>query len=316
VNARVGIVGGRGYTGAELLKLLAGHPRMELAFASSGSQAGQPVTSACPSWPNPEDTFVRLELEDVASRSADAWVLAVPNGVAARWAEAIHAAEPDAIVLDLSADHRFDDNWVYGLPERYRERIIGARSIANPGCYATGAQLALLPLLDCLTGTPCVFGVSGYSGAGKTPSPRNDPDRLADNLIPYSLSGHVHEREISAQLGRDVRFMPHVAAFFRGISLTVAATLDRAIGVDELFSRYQDFYANEPMVRVCKEIPELRDVRGGPRCHLGGLCIDEREPRRVTLVSVLDNLAKGAATQALQNLNLALGLPESEGLIE
>jgi len=235
--------------------------------------------------------------------------------VAGAWAEAIHAVHPGAVVLDLSADHRFRDDWVYGLPERFRERIVGARSIANPGCYATGAQLALLPLLDRLEGTPCIFGVSGYSGAGKTPSPRNDPARLADNLIPYSLAGHVHEREIGAQLGREVRFMPHVASFFRGISLTVAVTLDRETDQQDLLTRYHDFYGSEPMVRVSAEMPEVRNVQGSPLCEVGGFTVDARDPRRVTLVSVLDNLSKGAATQAVQNLNLALGLPETQGLI-
>lgn len=315
MSARIGIVGGRGYTGAELLRLIAGHPGLELAFASSGSEAGQPIRSACPEWPDADSTFIRLDLEAVHTRQADAWVLAVPNGVAAEWASAIHASHPDAVVLDLSADHRFRGDWVYGLPERFRNRIAGARSIANPGCYATGAQLALLPLLDRLDGTPCIFGVSGYSGAGKTPSPRNDPARLADNLIPYSLSGHVHEREIGAQLGREVRFMPHVASFFRGISLTVAVTLDAKTDHEALLTRYRDYYGAESLVRVSVETPEVRNVQGGPLCEIGGFTVDDRDRRRVTIVSVLDNLSKGAATQAVQNLNLALGLPETQGLI-
>ena len=123
MNRRIGIVGGRGYTGAELLKWIAGHPGMQLAFASSGSQAGQPLTSACESWPNPDEVFVSIALDEVASHQADAWVLAVPNGVASQWAEAIHSAHPAAVVLDLSADHRFRDDWAYGLPERFRGRI-------------------------------------------------------------------------------------------------------------------------------------------------------------------------------------------------
>jgi len=316
MTASVAIVGGRGYTGAELLKLLAGHPRLRLAFASSGSEAGQPLRSVCPEWPDPDRAFVPLDREDLRGRQADAWVLAVPNGAAAAWAAAIRDAHPDAVILDLSADHRFDDTWVYGLPERFRERIAGARNIANPGCYATGAQLALLPLAGLMAGPPSVFGVSGYSGAGRTPSPRNDPERLADNLMPYALAGHVHEREISHQLQQDVRFVPHVASFFRGISLTVAAQLHEPVGEAALLERYAAHYADERLVRVRPEIPEVRDVRAGPECHIGGFTVDSRDRRWVTLVAVLDNLSKGAASQALQNLNLALGLGETEGLIE
>jgi len=314
LSRSVAIIGGRGYTGAELLKLIAGHRRLQLAFASSASQAGESLRSVCPEWPEPADCFIDLGPDVVASRQADAWVLAVPNGVAAEWALAIRAAHSDAVILDLSADHRFDAQWVYGLPERYRDRIAQARNIANPGCYATGAQLALLPLMAELMAAPAVFGISGYSGAGRTPSPRNDPARLADNLIPYSLTGHVHEREISHQLGCEVRFMPHVAAFFRGISLTVAAQTTSSWTTGRLYERFQDYYAGETLVRVSEGIPEVRDVRDGPECHLGGFTVDPRDPRRVVLVSVLDNLAKGAASQAVQNINLALGLGETEGL--
>lgn len=310
---RLALVGGRGYTGGELLGLLAKHPALELALASSGSQAGAPLRTACPGWPG-EDTFVALAPTDVADQDADAWVLAVPNGVAAGWAEAIAAAHPDAVILDLSADHRFDDSWTYGLPERNRDRLRVAKRIANPGCYATGAQLALGPLADRLAGAPSVFGVSGYSGAGKKPSPNNDPERLRDNLVPYRLAGHVHEREVSHQLGRDVRFMPHVAAFFRGISLTVSLELDEPTTPEALRDRFEAAYADEPRVTVTDAMPEVRAVQGTPDCHLGGFTVDARDPRRVVLVAVLDNLLKGAASQALQNLNLALGLDESTGL--
>jgi N-acetyl-gamma-glutamyl-phosphate reductase common form len=315
MSVRIAIVGGRGYTGAELLKLIARHPGMELAFASSGSQAGQPLQSVCPEWPDADGLFVALDRAQLQSCRADAWVLAVPNAAAAPWAQSIRAAHPDAVILDLSADHRFDPGWVYGLPERYRDLLAGARDIANPGCYATGAQLGLLPLLGQLRGIPAIFGVSGYSGAGRAPNPRNDPARLADNLMPYNLAGHVHEAEISDQLALQVRFMPHVAAFFRGISLTIAAETNEPQSVDGLLRCYSRFYAGEALIRVSGEVPEVREVRGGPACHVGGFTVDDRDPRRVTLVAVLDNLSKGAASQAVQNLNLALGLPETEGLM-
>ena len=130
------------------------------------------------------------------------------------------------MILDLGADYRFDPEWTYGLPERFRDQIRHIAVIANPGCYATGSQLGLLPLKDRLASPPVIFGVSGFSGAGKTPSPRNDPDMLRDNLVPYALSGMYMNRKSAPQLGREVSFLPHVAAFFRGISLTISFELD------------------------------------------------------------------------------------------
>ncbi len=310
---KLALIGGRGYTGAELLSLLARHPALDLAFASSHSQAGTPISDACPDWSG-DEVFIGLDTNQVAEHQADAWVLAVPNGAAGAWAEAIGEAHPEAVILDLSADHRFQSDWVYGLPERYRDALRAARRIANPGCYATGAQLALLPLLDQLDGAPNIFGVSGYSGAGKKPSPNNDPERLRDNLVPYKLAGHVHELEVTHQLERRVRFMPHVAAFFRGISLTLSVQLREPTRPELLFERFSAFYADEPRVQVQASIPEVRAVQDTPDCVLGGFTVDERDPRCVTLVSVLDNLLKGAASQALQNINLALGLDESQGL--
>lgn len=311
---RVALIGGRGYTGGELLRILARHPRLELALASSTSRAGAPLRETCPDWPDPEARLVALEPASVGDHAADAWVLAVPNGAAAEWAAAIGQAHPEAVVLDLSADHRFDDAWVYGLTERHREAIRGARRIANPGCYATGMQLALWPLLDQLEGVPVVFGVSGHSGAGRAPSPRNDPERLRDNLVPYALHDHVHEREVTHHLGCEVRFAPHVASFFRGISLTVTAGLSAPMDAGGLLERFRAAYGDEPRVRVQRGIPEVAQAQGTHDLLIGGFSADPRDRRRITLVAVLDNLLKGAASQAVQNLNLALGLDEHEGL--
>lgn len=310
----VNLVGGRGYTGSELLRLIAGHPEMDLGMASSRSHAGQRLSSTCDGWPDDGRTFTQLEPGGITAYPADAWVLALPNGLADKWVEHIRAGFPDAVILDLSADYRFDHQWTYGLPERFRDQIQTAQLIANPGCYATGSQLGLLPLKDNLISAPVIFGVSGYSGAGKTPSPRNDPDVLRDNLIPYALSGHMHEKEISHQLDTAVRFMPHVAAFFRGISLTIAFELDHAVSVDELEQLFQQTYAGEARIKVSKEIPQVSAVQATPDVHIGGFTIDSRNPAQGSLVVVLDNLLKGAASQALQNLNLALGLGEYSGI--
>ena len=310
----VNLVGGRGYTGSELLRLIAGHPDMDLGMASSRSHAGQSIRSTCDGWPDDDRTFTQLEPDGITAYPADAWVLALPNGLAAKWVEHIRAGFPGAVILDLSADYRFDPQWTYGLPERFRDQIRAAQLIANPGCYATGSQLGLLPLKDSLVSAPVIFGVSGYSGAGKTPSPRNDPNVLRDNLIPYALSGHMHEKEISHQLDTAVRFMPHVAAFFRGISLTIAFELDHAVTVDDLEQTFLQAYAGEARINVSREIPQVSAVQDTPDVHIGGFTIDERNPAQGSLVVVLDNLLKGAASQALQNLNLALGLDEYSGI--
>jgi len=310
----INLVGGRGYTGSELLRLIAGHPLMKLGIASSRSDAGQTLSSACEAWPEDGRTFTQLEPGGIADYPADAWVLALPNGFAVEWVQAILAEFPDSVILDLSADYRFDPEWTYGLPERFREDIRKAQLIANPGCYATGAQLGLLPLVDQLRSDPLVFGISGYSGAGKTPSPRNDPEVLRDNLIPYALSGHMHEKEISHQLHTAVRFMPHVAAFFRGISLTIAFELDHPASVDELVTIFRQAYAGEKRIKIYTEIPQVSAVQNTADVLIGGFNIDARNPAQGSLVVVLDNLLKGAASQALQNLNLALGLDENSGI--
>ena len=206
-------------------------------------------------------------------RAAAAEALAAGRADRGRHGAALDAARPETVIVDLSADYRFDAGWIYGQPERFAPQLAGARRIANPGCYATGAQLALAPLLDVLQGTPAVFGVSGYSGAGKTPSRKNDPDVLRDNLLPYTLVEHIHEREVSRHIGRDIRFLPHVAPFFRGISLSIAAELERPVTVSELAEVYGDFYAACPLIEVRGDIPEVAELRGTHRVIVGGFAM-------------------------------------------
>lgn len=311
---RLALIGARGYTGSELLRLLLGHRQIELALAMSASQDGLPITAEVPEWPEPDQCFTTLAPEQVGTVDAGVWVLALPNGASGPWAEAIEAAHPDAIILDLGADYRFDTDWVYGLTEFNRKPLAGARRIANPGCYATGAQFGLMPIRDLLIAPPVIFGVSGHSGAGRTPGPRNDPQRLADNLIPYALCGHVHETEIGARLGRPVRFHPHVAAFFRGISLTLAVDLGAPVSNEAMLAHYQTAFGHEPLIQVEADIPEIRTLAPRTGLAIGGFAVDPRDTHRMSFVVVLDNLLKGAASQALQNINLALGLDELEGI--
>lgn len=310
---RIGLLGGRGYVGEELLGLLDRVPEYRVVYAGSHSKAGRRVADECPG--------VKLDLEfsDLSPQSilecaADAWIIAQPNGQAAPFVDLLE--EEDCRIIDISCDYRFDDSWTYGLPERNENEIRGADRVSNPGCYATATQLALLPVLERIDGVPAAFGVSGFSGAGRTPSERNDPRRLADNLIPYSLNGHTHEWEITHHLGIRVQFMPHVASFFRGISMTLAATLHDPITTDELNAAFRDYYDDDPLVYVGDEIPEIRQVAGTNRCLIGGLVIDNRDAHSMVVVSVIDNLRKGAASQAIQNLNLMFDMDSEQGLLE
>jgi N-acetyl-gamma-glutamyl-phosphate reductase len=309
------VIGARGYTGAELLPLLYKHPEFQITAVGSSSAAGQPVSAHVSGLEGSNLVFTDIRPVSLDNFEADACVLALPNGYAAGYINVLDERKPETVIVDLSADHRFDPAWAYGQPERFGNQLIGATRIANPGCYATGAQLALAPLLELLVGTPAAFGVSGYSGAGKTPSRKNDPEVLKDNLLPYSLVDHLHEKEISHHIGREIRFLPHVAPFFRGISLTVAVELRHAQTEKELLARFQEFYSGFPLVRVRAAVPEVKQVQGSHRLILGGFSVSETNPCRVSLVAVLDNLLKGAATQAVQNLNLAFGLDAMTGLI-
>ena len=245
----IGIVGARGHTGAELIKLVAAHEWLELAFVSSRELQGQRVSDHVDA-PAGDLRYESLTAETVAGRSADAVVLALPNGGAAPYVQAIDSMADESVVVDLSADYRFDPSWYYGLPELTRACYVGQRRISNPGCYATAMQLAIAPLTEFLAGPPQCFGVSGYSGAGTTPSDKNNVNLLRDNLMPYALVGHVHEREVSGQLGVPVEFMPHVAPHFRGITMTVNLWLQEPMKREGIMARYRDFYADDPLVHV------------------------------------------------------------------
>ena len=192
---------------------------MDLRHVSSRELAGQKLKG----YDKRDITYENLTADDVRRKEEkgeiDCWVMALPNGVCKPFVDAVEqGANKSSVIVDLSADYRFDDKWTYGLPELVdRSKIAKATRISNPGCYATAAQLGIAPLVPLLGGQPTVFGVSGYSGAGTKPSPKNNVETLKNNIIPYSLTDHIHEREISAQLGESVAFIPHVAVWFQGI---------------------------------------------------------------------------------------------------
>jgi N-acetyl-gamma-glutamyl-phosphate reductase len=311
-DLRLGIVGARGYTGRELLRVLSRHTRFEVSFVTSRELAGKPVTQEAPG-SDSKLLFEDLDPAACARREVDAYVLALPNGASEPYVAAIDAGRPRAVVVDLSTDHRFDDAWVYGQPERRRASILGARRIANPGCYATALQLAAEPLLPLISGPVHAFGVSGYSGAGTTPSPRNDPAVLADSVTPYALVEHPHEQEVTRALGRGACFIPHVAPFFRGLSVTLSASLARPCTRDELARSLVERYREERLVRVSDDVPTAKIARDRHEVFIGGLAVS-RDAGHVALVAALDNLLGGAATTAVRNLNLAMRLPELEGI--
>ncbi|MCW2068091.1 UNVERIFIED_ORG: N-acetyl-gamma-glutamyl-phosphate reductase [Stenotrophomonas maltophilia] len=304
----VGIVGARGHTGAELIRLVAAHPNLQLGFVSSRELAGQRVSDHYPQWQG-ELQFENLDADAVAAKGVDAVILALPNGLAAPFVAALETAKPDTVIVDLSADYRFDTAWYYGLPELTRDRYNGQKHISNPGCYATAIQLAIHPLRELLAGPPQCFGVSGYSGAGTSPSDKNNVELLADNLMPYALTNHVHEREVSVQLGVAVEFMPHVAPHFRGITLTANLWLNRVQTREQIVERFQQAYAGEALIEVVDEAPWVSRIAGRHGAQVGGFTLAPGG-KRVVVVATLDNLLKGAATQAMQNLNLALGIDE------
>ena len=223
--------------------------------------------------------------------------------------DAFKADGYDPIIIDLSADYRFDGGWYYGLPELTRGLYRGQKRISNPGCYATAMQLAIAPLKDQLAAPPACFGVSGYSGAGTTPSDKNDPEKLRDNLMPYSLVDHTHEREVTRHLGLPVEFMPHVAQYFRGITMTVNLWLVQPLTRDAVKQRYAEKYTSEPLIELVDEAPWVSHIAGRHGVQIGAFALAPGG-KRVVVVATLDNLLKGAATQAMQNLNLTLGFGE------
>ncbi|WEW61438.1 Protein arg-6, mitochondrial [Emydomyces testavorans] len=313
--SKVALIGARGYTGQALISLLNSHPYMDLRHVSSRELAGKPLQG----YDKRPITYEDLSPDDVRRMadqgSVDCWVMALPNLVCKPYVDAINDVDKDkAVIVDLSADYRFDSSWAYGLPELVnRSTIAQARRIANPGCYATAAQLGIAPLVPFLAGQPTVFGVSGYSGAGTKPSPKNDVKNLTNNIIPYSLTDHIHEKEISTQLGVDVAFIPHVAVWFQGIHQSINVPLKDSMTSRDIRNLYQDRYAGEKLVKVVGEAPLVKEIAGHHHVEIGGFAVHS-SGKRAVVCATIDNLLKGAATQCLQNMNLALGYSEFEGI--
>lgn len=298
--SRIALIGARGYTGKALIDLLSKHPHMDLRHVSSRELAGQKLKG----YDKRDIVYENLTAEDVKhmeeNGEIDCWVMALPNGVCKPFVDAIDQGSKKSVIVDLSADYRFDPAWTYGLPELVdRSKIAQSTRISNPGCYATAAQLGIAPLVPFLQGQPTVFGVSGYSGAGTKPSPKNDVKVLTDNLIPYSLTDHIHEREISSQLGVEVAFIPHVAVWFQGIHHSINMPLKSEMTSRDIRNLYQERYAGERLVKIVGEAPQVKAIAGKHGVEVGGFAVHS-SGKRVVVCATIDNLLKGAATQCLR----------------
>lgn len=324
-EARIGILGAGGYTGRELARLLGRHPRARIAWATSESDAGKPLGDVIPGVDGP--ALVRAE--DAALGAADCVVSCLPHGDSARWME--RALKAGAWGVDLSADLRVPNaatpEWarqaVYGLPELHRDRIAGAELIANPGCYPTAAILALAPLLrrGLVAGPVIIDAASGVTGAGRSPKRELLFAEIAEGYSAYAVGNvHRHLCEMRAQAAGlspdgapELVFTPHLLPVKRGILETIYVTL--AEPLDDPRRLWADDYAGEPFVRVMDgRMPALADVVGSNRVAVGVAVNQNLSVPMLTVVAAIDNLLKGAAGQAVQNLNLMFGWDEAEGL--
>lgn len=332
----IGIVGGTGYTGVELLRILARHPQARVASVTSRKEAGMPVAEMFPSLRGSVD----LRFSDPATTdlgSCDLVFFATPTGVAMEQTPAL--LERGTRIIDLAADFRLKNvaawqKWygmthacpqlleeaVYGLPELNRARIRRARVVGNPGCYATAVQLGFLPLIEAgvVDARHLIADAkSGVSGAGRKAEVHILFSEAADNFKAYAMSGHRHSSEILeglTQAGRQeigVTFVPHLTPMIRGIHATLYARLTQDIDVQQL---YEKRFAEEPFVDVMPpgNTPDTRSVRGANQCRIA--LHRPGNGDTVVVLAVIDNLVKGAAGQAVQNMNIMFDMPETTGL--
>ncbi|HEU4708698.1 MAG TPA: N-acetyl-gamma-glutamyl-phosphate reductase [Methylophilaceae bacterium] len=336
-KVKVGIVGGTGYTGVELLRLLALHPEVQLTAITSRGEAGLPVADMFPNLRGSIDlAFSDPAKSDLAG--CDVVFFATPNGIAMQQAREL--LDKGVRLIDLAADFRIQDiatweKWygmthacpevvktaVYGLPELNREKIRGAQLVANPGCYPTSVQLGFMPLIQAGVvdeSNLIADAKSGVSGAGRKAETHTLFSEASDNFKAYGVAGHRHLPEISQSLtdmagGRKIglTFVPHLVPMIRGIHATLYAKLTQKLDLQKLF---EETYANEPFVDVLPEgaHPETRSVKGSNYCRIA-----VHQPQNgdtVIVLSVIDNLVKGAAGQAVQNMNIMFGFAETAGL--
>jgi N-acetyl-gamma-glutamyl-phosphate reductase len=340
MKTRVGIIGATGYTGLELLRFLIHHPEIEITALTSQKYAGVEIGQVFPSLMNYLQTKCEeLSVERISDKT-DFVFTAVPHKTAMETVPLFY--RQGKRVVDLSADFRFKDagiyeKWyqkhtasdllpesVYGLPELHRDKIRGARIVGNPGCYPTGALIGLIPPvkkgLISLEGI-VVDSKSGVSGAGRDVVLESLFCEVNEGVKAYKIFAHRHTPEIEQELSQiakkeiKVTFVPHLIPMDRGILSTLYIHLIKKLKTEELLSAFQDYYQGEPFIRIYPKgkLPNTKDVRGSNFCDIG-ITVNEADGRAV-IVTAIDNLVKGASGEAVQNMNIMLGYPETMGLL-
>ncbi len=334
---KVAVVGAAGYAGGELLRLLLEHPEVSEVVATSRSQAGKPIAETHPALATRTDARFAGLGPGEAARGRDVVFLCLEHGESSKLAAEVLDAGP-GLAVDLAADFRVADlrlyerfygphpspelvsGFTYGLADVVGDRLRGARAIAAPGCFATAAQLALYPLARAgLASPPSLFAITGSSGAGVQPRPTTHHPMRAHNLFAYSVLSHRHEAEVllrwrewTGRADATARLMTHSGPFVRGIHLTLHAWRDRQADAPSAAALFRAAYAGRPFVRLLDGPPELTHVVGTNYAFMQVAEPDDRS--EVQVMIVIDNLVKGAGGQAIQAMNLALGLSETAGL--
>ena len=324
-----GIIGGTGYTGLELIRLLVQHPQVHISVVTSRRYKGKKVREVNPYlFPFIELKYEDVDTKEIADRS-DIVFVATPHGSAMDYVPAL--MERGARVIDLSADYRLkrseyervykrehtdkeDRDAVYGLTELHPE-VADATLVGNPGCYPTGAILAAIPLVKAGMVRQVIFdSKSGISGAGAEPTGTSHYPNLAENIIPYQITSHRHVAEMRQELGVNVGFTPQVIPAIRGILTTAHVFLNERVSKshEEIEGIYTQFYNGKRFVRLRTGVPSLSAVRGTNFCDISFEI--EKGSDRIVVMSTIDNLVKGGSGQAVQNMNLMFGLDEAEGL--
>src|SRR5262245_46562405 len=342
-KAKIGVLGASGYTGAELLRLLIPHPRVEIVLLTAERRAGQEMRQVFPQFsPYALPKLVAIDGVDWNTAALDLAFCALPHATTQAVIKQLLAKAPNTKVIDLSADFRLGDaaayaRWyghehhapelqkeaVYGLTEIYRHKIKTARLVANPGCYTTCAELPLIPLLSAKAIDPdeiVIDAKSGMTGAGRSAKEEMLFSEVSEGFHAYGVGHHRHmaelDQEFSLAAGRDVMvsFTPHLMPANRGILSIIYVRCTKGKSVEDLHAALSKLYVNEPFVHVLPfgQTPQSRHVRGSNMTFIG--VAKDRQPGRAIVISTLDNLVKGASGQAVQNMNLMLGFPEDMGL--
>jgi len=332
---RVAIIGASGYTGAESIRILFRHAEAELTCLTALPEECGPAAEVFPEFRGRCKVPIEPLDVDKLSASADVALCCLPHKVSMGFVPKL--LDAGVKVIDFSADYRLKDvavyekyyqkhtdtgnlaQAVYGLPELFRDEIKGTNLVANPGCFPTGAILAVAPLLKAgliETDSIIVSSVTGSSGAGKNPSSKFHFPNMNENLFPYGIGVHRHMPEMEQIAGAvaggavQVLFQPHVGPFDRGILSSVYCRPAGDVKAEQLQPLFNDFYKDEPFVQVCKVAPELKAIAGTNYCHVFPTLVKGR----VVVFSAIDNLVKGASGQAIQNMNLLFGVDEMMGL--